>query len=56
MKTWLFFLALVLGALIWFRSGQRWGSERRGNIIALFVFLLMLGGMLALVFLAVRLL
>jgi hypothetical protein len=55
MKTWLFLLALVVGALIWFRTGRRWGDKARGNSIALLVFLLMLGGMLAMVFLALRL-
>ena len=55
MKTWLFLLAIVLGALIWFRSGRRWGKEARGNTIAVFVFLIMLGGMLAMVYLAAHL-
>jgi hypothetical protein len=55
MKTWFFLLAIVVGALIWFRSGRRWGNEARGNTIALFIFLLMLGGMLAMAFLEVKL-
>lgn len=55
MKTWIFLIAVVSAALIWFRSGRRWGNERRGNAIALFVFLLMLGGMVAMVILAVKL-
>jgi hypothetical protein len=55
MKTWLFLVVIVVGALIWFRSGRRWGNQRRGNTIALFIFLLMLGGMLAMAFLAVKL-
>lgn len=55
MKIWLFLGALIIGALIWFRSGMRWGNGKRGNTIALVVFLVMIGGMLALVILAVKL-
>jgi hypothetical protein len=55
MKTWILLLLLVLGALVWFRTSRRWGSEARGNAVALFVFLLMLGGLMAMVFLAARL-
>jgi hypothetical protein len=55
MKLWLFLIALVIGALIWFRSGRRWGSQGRGNAISLFVFLLMLGGMVAMLYMAIKL-
>jgi hypothetical protein len=54
MKIWLLLIALVIGALIWFRSGRRWGGEGRQNAISVFIFLLMLGGMLAMVFLAIK--
>ncbi len=54
MKTWGLLFLLVLGALVWFRSGRRWGSQARGNMIALLLFLVMLGGMLAMLLLAAR--
>ncbi len=55
MKLWLFGALVVLGALVWFRSARRWGSEARGNLVALFMFLAMLGGMFMLIWLAARL-
>jgi hypothetical protein len=54
-KLWLLIALVVLGVLIWFRSARRWGSEARGNLIALFMFLVMVGGMFALIWLAGRL-
>ncbi len=55
MKLWLVAALVVVGALVWFRTARRWGSEARGNLLALLVFIAMLGGMFALVLLAARL-
>ncbi len=55
MKIWLLVVLGVLGLLVWFRSARRWGSEARGNLVALFMFVAMLAGMLALIWLAARL-
>ncbi len=55
MKFWLFSALVVLGALVWFRTGRRWGSQARGNLVALVMFLAMIGGMIALIWLVARL-
>jgi hypothetical protein len=55
MRFWLFVLLVVLGALVYFRSGRRWGSNARGNLIALLVFVAMLASMVALLVFALRL-
>ncbi len=55
MKFWLFCALVVVGILVWFRTGKRWGSETRGNLVALLMFVAMLGGMFALIWLAARL-
>ncbi len=55
MKLLLFSALVVVGALVWFRTARRWGSQARGNVVALVIFLAMLGGMLALIWLAARL-
>ncbi len=55
MKLWLAAALVVLGALVWFRTARRWGSAARGNLLALLVFVAMLGGMFALILLAARL-
>lgn len=54
MKILVLLFLLVLGALVWFRSGKRWSSEARGNMVSLLIFLIMLGGILAMILLAVR--
>ncbi len=55
MKLWLLGALVVVCALMWFRTGRRWGGETRGNLIALLVFLAMLGGIFALIWLTARL-
>ncbi len=55
MKLWLLSALVVIGTLVWFRTGRRWGHAARGNLIALFIFIAMIAGMFALIYLAARL-
>ncbi len=55
MKTFLILALVVIMIMAWFRSGLRWNGETRGNLVALFMFGLMVAGMVGLILLAARL-